>query len=279
MCSQTTPKPDQGLGREFSGARLFPQERRSLFAGREIQHFDPDSVVVWEGDRCSQVFEVVSGMLRIVKSLSGGRRAVVGFNYPGDLFGVGQADPLEYSVEAVTPTRLRRCDRSHFDSQMDSMPELRPLLVGWLCEEIAAARAQMVLLGRKTAEERVCSFLVLLTHGLHGRRPTGSMIEIVMPRLDIADYLGMTKETLSRTLARLTALRVIRLSGRHTIVVRALAQLEARAGDGSELEHLAGATAKVTAGRPVSEHSASPGLAAVLGAGPGNGRGPPHRSN
>ncbi len=91
----------------------------------------------------------------------------------------------------------------------------------------------MVLLARKSAEERVSSFLLLISRRLSGDRQP-PVIEIPMTRLDMADYLGLTIETVSRTMTKLTDRGVIAPSGRHAILIRKLAKLAALAGEGDE---------------------------------------------
>lgn len=214
------------------------QQLRSLFVYQPLERHEADTVLFWEGDAVAHVFEVVEGILRIVKSLSGGRRVVIGFCYPGEVFGVMLKNLHLHSAEAATQVSLRRCDRVSCEIELSRRPELGPMLMARLCTEMEAAQDQMILLARKTAEERVCSFLLQQARRLRGGRPTGVVIEIAMPRLDVADYLGLTQETVSRVIARLTVLGVISAVGRRTIVIRSFEQLETHAGDGCELDSI-----------------------------------------
>jgi CRP/FNR family transcriptional regulator len=240
MYARTIVVPhDHATGRPCHVTLPVSQQLRSLFAYQPIEHHDADTVLFWEGDAAAHVFEVVEGVLRIVKSLSGGRRVVIGFCYPGEVLGALLKNPHLHSAEAITHVSVRRRDRVSFETELNRRPELGPVLIATLCTEMEAAQGQMVLLARKTAEERVCTFLLQQARRLRGMRTTGPIIEIAMPRLDIADYLGLTQETVSRVIARLTMLGVISVAGRRTIVIRTFEHLETHAGDGCEVESFA----------------------------------------
>lgn len=207
---------------------------QGLFSRQPVEKFAAGAAVFWEGDAASHVFEVVSGVLRVFKIMSDGRRVITGFIYPGDLLGVSLKNHYLYTAEAVTKTKVRRFARSRFQDEINQSPALRPQLFARLCDEMAAAQDQMVLLARKSAEERVSSFLLLISRRLSGDRQTSPVIEIPMTRLDMADYLGLTIETVSRTMTKLTDRGVIAPSGRHAILIRKLAKLAALAGEGDE---------------------------------------------
>jgi len=177
------------------------------------------------------VFEVVTGVLRVYKILSDGRRVITGFMYAGDLIGVSLKERYLYTAEAVTRIQVRRYARSRFQEEINRSPELRPQLFARLCDEMAAAQDQMVLLARKSAEERVCSFLLHIARRLEDDHSPLTVVEVPMTRLDMADYLGLTIETVSRIMTRLTSRGVIAPSGRHAVVLRKKEKLTALAGE------------------------------------------------
>jgi CRP/FNR family transcriptional regulator len=110
---------------------------------------------------------------------------------------------------------------------INESPALRPQLFAILCDEMSAAQDQMLLLGRKTAEERVVSFLL----AIHRKRARGAEIELPMSRQDMADYLGLTIETVSRMMTSLTRRGLIAAAGgRHTVTLRKLSTLREIAG-------------------------------------------------
>ncbi|PTM43004.1 CRP/FNR family transcriptional regulator [Bosea sp. 124] len=230
MLSQATMSQQPGAVRRFAAAPCQVPSLRSLFGGQPVETFDTGTAVFWEGDDARHVFEVVEGVLRVFRIMSDGRRVITGFIYPGDLLGVSLKDHYLYTAEAVTRTKLRRYEHGRFQNEINRSPELRPQLFACLCDEMAAAQDQMVLLARKSAEERVASFLLVIARRL-GAAQTQPVIEIPMTRLDMADYLGLTIETVSRTMTRLSTCGVIAPSSRHAIVIRKLGKLAMLAGE------------------------------------------------
>ncbi len=207
---------------------------QGLFRGQAVEKIESGAAVFWEGDTASHVFEVVEGVLRVCRLLSDGRRVITGFVYPGDLLGVSLKSSYLYTAEAVTKTKVRRVARSRFQEEINRSPELQPQLFARLCDEMAAAQDQMVLLARKNAEERVCSFLLLIARRLRGERQHMPVIQVPMTRLDMADYLGLTLETVSRTMTKLASRGVIVPNGRHAIIIRKMNKLAALAGENQE---------------------------------------------
>jgi CRP/FNR family transcriptional regulator len=207
---------------------------QSLFSGEAVERFESGTAVFWEGDEAKHVFQIVEGVLRVFKLLSDGRRVITGFLYPGDLLGVSLKDQYLYTAEAVMATKLRRFGRTRFQNEINRSPELRPQLFARLCDEMAAAQDQMVLLARKSAEERVSSFLLLIARRLVEHGGATPTVAIPMTRLDMADYLGLTLETVSRTLSRLVASGVIAPSGRHAFSIRKPGMLALMAGESED---------------------------------------------
>jgi CRP/FNR family transcriptional regulator, anaerobic regulatory protein len=207
---------------------------QSLFGRQPLEKFEAGTAILWEGDDASHIFEVTEGVLRVFRILGDGRRVITGFLYPGDLLGVSLKDRYLYSAEAVIPSQVRRFGRNRFQEEISRSPELRPQLFSRLCDEMAAAQDQMVLLARKNAEERVCSFLLLMARRMKANQKTMPVIDIAMTRLDMADYLGLTIETVSRTMTKLASRGVIAPSGRHGLKILKFEKLVALAGDGDE---------------------------------------------
>lgn len=203
----------------------------ALFSHQPVERLDIGEALFWEGDAAKHVFEVTAGVLRIVRILSDGRRIITGFVYPGELLGVSFRNRYLYSVEAVTEVRVRRFARSRFEDELDRSPDLRPELFSRLCDEMAASQDQMVLLARKSAEERVASFLLALARRLGRDLDPQPILELPMTRLDMADYLGLTIETVSRTMSKLAGLGIVAQTGRHTLILRRPVKLAALAGD------------------------------------------------
>jgi CRP/FNR family transcriptional regulator len=180
---------------------------------------DTGATVIAEGDPATDLFNVVRGTVKLYKLLPDGRRLVTGFLFPGDFLGIALNDTYAYSAEAIEPLQLCRFPRKKLEALLAELPRLERRLLGETAHELAAAQDQMLLLGRKTAKERVASFLVGLSRRATKRRRPASPLEIPMSRTDMADYLGLTTETVSRTLTQLRQAKLIAAKGRNGIEI------------------------------------------------------------
>ena len=199
---------------------------QDVFKGQPADAYSAGAAVFWEGDQAGHIYDVVEGILRVYRILPDGRRAIMGFIYPGDVLGVSFQSRYLFTAEAVTDVKVRRFSRNRFFALVNELPELRPQLFAILCDEMSTAQDQMLLLGRKSAEERVVSFLL----AVHRKNGVGNAIEVPMSRLDMADYLGLTIETVSRMMTGLTRRGLIAATGRHTITLRRINALREIAG-------------------------------------------------
>lgn len=171
----------------------------------------PGQALFHEGDPATRVFTVTRGALKLYKLLPDGRRQVTGFMYPGDFLGISVADEHAFTAEALKPAQLCWFPRNRFDDFVEGHAEMERELYHVAAHELAAAQQQMVLLGRKSAAERMASFLIMLAD--KPKRGSGGdrFVELPMSRTDIADYLGLTKETVSRVMSAFRHERLIRL--------------------------------------------------------------------
>ncbi|MBB6252445.1 cyclic nucleotide-binding domain-containing protein [Nitrospirillum iridis] len=179
--------------------------------GDEACAYARDQVIFSEGDPASSVRIVTSGMVRISRMMADGRRQIVGFLQPGDMLGLAQTGTFLYSAEAVIPVTLRRLSRTQFDGLLERDFELRRRLLAVTATELQIAQEQMLLLGRKTAPERLASFLLSQARRKMVEPEDHCRISLPMTRTDIADFLGLTMETVSRAFTRLKTSRLIRL--------------------------------------------------------------------
>jgi CRP/FNR family transcriptional regulator, anaerobic regulatory protein len=165
-----------------------------------------------EGDPATRVFTLTRGSLKLCKLLPDGRRHVVGFMYAGDFLGISVDDEHAFSAELVEDSQLCSFSRTRFDSFLAEHPPMEHELYRMAAHELSAAQQQLVLLGRKTAIERLATFLLLLadrSDRLAGEKT--NVVDLPMSRGDIADYLGLTKETVSRIFSAFRADHLIRL--------------------------------------------------------------------
>lgn len=185
----------------------------------EASSFDAGAPLIREGDPATSLFNVTSGSVRVFKLLPDGRRQITGFLFAGDFLGLATGDAYAFSAEAIEPTTACRFRKSDYRQLIRESPALENALLDRATHELAAAQDQMLLLGRKTAQERLASFLLDLPAHDPMRPGRDGHIRLPMTRAEIADYLGLTIETVSRVMTRLKTTGVIRLIALNEIEV------------------------------------------------------------
>jgi CRP/FNR family transcriptional regulator, anaerobic regulatory protein len=176
--------------------------------------------VVQQGDLASHVFKVASGALRVVRLMPDGRRHIASFLMPGDFFGLADLESYGHSVEAITDSTLLRYTRSGLEGFLDRDMQMRRQVFGVMCRELSAVQDHLLLLGRKTATERLATFLLAMAERRSPHRPgEDRQVELPMNRSDVADYLGLRIETVCRVLADLKQRRIIDMPDVHSIVI------------------------------------------------------------
>ncbi len=191
----------------------------------------PGQSIFQEGDDAEHVYNIVEGAVRLFKLLPDGRRQITGFLYSSDFLGLALEDHYAYSAEAVSGAVICRLPRVKLERLFDEMPELEKRLLSEASNELIAAQAQMLLLGRKTATERLSTFLEALARRQDAPDNAGA-VHLPMTRTDIADYLGLTIETVSRTFTKLRKSGVIEIPDAHTVVVTDADTLRDMTGSG-----------------------------------------------
>jgi CRP/FNR family transcriptional regulator len=185
---------------------------------------------ITEGDPADSFFNVTGGTARLFKSLPDGRRQITGFAGRGHFLGLAVSSNYAFSAEAIEPLQYCRFSRGRLRVLLDDFPAFEKRLLEVASNELVAAQEQMLLLGRKTACERVASFLLARSaEGAPCVSPAQSL-RLPMTRSDIADYLGLTIETVSRTLTRLKADRLIGIPSPSQITIQNRRGLAEQAG-------------------------------------------------
>jgi CRP/FNR family transcriptional regulator len=204
---------DRCGAREFSVCgELDDADLGRLDALAEHITLEAGQALIREGDCADSVFNITSGSVRVYKLLADGRRQITGFLFAGDFLGLATGETFVFSAEAIEPSTACRFRRSAYRDLIRETPSLEAALLERANHELAAARNQMLLLGRKTALERIATFLLELpSHDPARVAPVGE-VHLPMTRSEIADYLGLTIETVSRVLTRLKTRGVIRLT-------------------------------------------------------------------
>ena len=185
----------------------------------------PREIIVCEGDHSDSVFEVVEGVVKLYKLTPDGRRQVTGFVYPGQLFGLSLHGACIYTAEAITPVAVVLYPRAKLDRLAARVPGLAQRLLSLATRELIAAQEQMLLLGRKTAVEKIASFLVAQAADAVARGGDGNSLYLPMTRADIGDYLGLTTETVSRVFKPLKEHGIVSLRQQKYVVIHDHAKL------------------------------------------------------
>ncbi|MDJ1008126.1 MAG: helix-turn-helix domain-containing protein [Paracoccaceae bacterium] len=193
---------------------------------RAMRKIADGEALFFEGDDAAQIYEVVTGVVRLSRVTRGGRRQVIAFGFPGDVLGfpVGgryhtDCDVLQAGTVVTYPVRV-------LDACTDA-PELHRYLVRAAMSELGGMQDHFMVLGRKCASERIAAFLSVLAARTGTPCPEGTRVRLPMFRSDIADFLGLSSETISRTFTRLREDGVIDLITTKDILVRDAAALRA----------------------------------------------------
>jgi CRP/FNR family transcriptional regulator len=194
-----------------------------------------DELLVEQGSERHNVYTVTKGMLRLYSELPDGRRQISGFLMPGDYLGLADEDFHSQTVDAVVPSTLCAFKVRDMDHLMDDSPELRDRLFILTRDALRQARESQMMLGRLAPVEKLASFLLILSARLAKRGHTANPVPLEMNRTDIADHLGLTIETVSRSFTKLKMQGLIHLPEPHLVEICNVRSLTAVAG--MELNH------------------------------------------
>jgi len=194
-----------------------------LSAFGTVSHYSRNNTIFSEGDDAEYSYRVMTGAVRLSKMMPDGRRQIAEFALPGDFFGLNWLEDHALTAEALTDVTLICYGRGRLERLGDENREVRAELFSTLRHDLWAAQNHLVILGRQSANERVASFLIQLMG--RSKQADKRSIDIPMTRQDIADYLGLTIETVCRTLTKLKQSGLIDIPSRHEIVVRNAAAL------------------------------------------------------
>ncbi len=212
-----------------------PAEFLRLERTKFYRSFDAGQPVVWAGDRLEFVGSVVSGVATIGQAMEDGRTQMVGLLFPSDFIGRPGRAIAQYDVTAVSGLTLCCFRRSQFEQLIKDVPRIGQRLLEMTLTELDAARDWMVILGRKTAREKTASFLLAIArrHATlqHGGNCNTAVVDLPLTRELVANYLGLSLETVSRTITALKKDGIIKLEKSRSIVIPDVAALMVEAGD------------------------------------------------
>lgn len=184
-------------------------------------HKPAKQIICSEDEAADYIYNIRSGSVRLSKMLADGRRQITGFLFAGDFFGLSCKDKYSYTAEAITDVDICRFPRAKIIGYFQEFPALGQRVFEMTRTELEATHDQMLLLGRKTAKEKLCSFLLTLQKkSPYPEARNKNEINIPMNRSDIADYLGLTVETISRQFTNLHKSELIELKDAHKIILK-----------------------------------------------------------
>ena len=219
-------------------SRCDGQELARLEEMKYYRSFEAGQNVVWSGDRMDFVASVVSGIASLTQTMEDGRRQMVGLLLPSDFVGRPGRIIAPYDVTATTDLVMCCFRRKPFEEMMVTTPHVAQRLLEMTLDELDAAREWMLLLGRKTAREKIASLLAILARrdtGLKAKAAKGAIsFDLPLTREEMADYLGLTLETVSRQMNALKRDGVVELAERRRIVVPNFDRLAEETGDDSD---------------------------------------------
>ncbi len=219
-------------------ARCEPDELTRLEEIKYYRHYDAGSHVLWSGDRMEFVASVVSGIATLTQTMEDGRTQMVGLLLPSDFVGRPGRDTSPYDVVATTDIIMCCFRKRPFEQMMERTPHIAHRLLEMTLDELDAAREWMLVLGRKTAREKIASLLTIIARrdaAINLRAPKGVLVfDLPLTREAMADYLGLTLETVSRQMSALKRDGVIELEGKRHVTVPDFSRLLDEAGDDSD---------------------------------------------
>ncbi len=213
---------------------LEPSQLTTLAKQSWKQTAETGSELVGDAEKVASYSNVLSGVIKLSKTLADGRQQIVGLQFAPDFLGRPFKSESALNAEAATDVTLCSFPKASVERMMKESPELEHLLLMQALKELDEAREWMVTLGRKTAAEKVASFLLLIARNIDPNQPAlaaKAVFELPLTRADIADFLGLTIETVSRQMTILRKEGVIEIENNRHVTVGDMERLARRAGN------------------------------------------------
>ena len=204
-------------------------EIREIANGSHRIQLKPGETLVWDGDAAQYSYVITRGTLRAQKASGDGRRQILDFLFAGQFIGIPSDQAYHFDAEALTEAEVCRFDRRKLEELMAKYPAVEKGYRAGMARQLETAYDHAYSLGRRTAMERVAAFLLDL-HASSCPKTTTGVLKLPMTRGDIADFLGLTLETVSRAFSRVKSLGVIRLPSAQEVEIRDIERLKALAG-------------------------------------------------
>jgi CRP/FNR family transcriptional regulator, anaerobic regulatory protein len=219
-------------------ARCDADELLRLEQIKYYRSFEAGQTIIWSGDQMEFVGSVVTGIATLTQTMEDGRRQMVGLLLPSDFVGRPGRATAAFDVTATTDLVMCCFRKKPFEDIMAATPHIAHRLLEMTLDELDAAREWMLLLGRKTAREKIASLISIIARrdaALHLRKASGMLsVDLPLTREEMADYLGLTLETVSRQISALKRDGVINLEGNRHVSIPNLDRLLEEAGDDND---------------------------------------------
>ncbi|MBZ0128995.1 MAG: Crp/Fnr family transcriptional regulator [Rhodobacteraceae bacterium] len=219
-------------------SRCEPDELDVLETMKTYKTYDAGQTLVWAGDSVQFLGSVVSGVAALSQTMEDGRRQMVGLLLPSDFVGRPGREIAPFDVVAATEVTVCRFQKAPFEKLLVSTPSIATRLLEMTLDELDSAREWMLLLGRKTAREKIASLLAIIARrdaSLRLRKAAGRVqFDLPLSREAMADYLGLTLETVSRQISALKREGIIELQGKRRINIPDYANLLNETGDDTD---------------------------------------------
>lgn len=219
-------------------ARCDADELEELDTIKYYRSYEAGQPIVWSGDRMDFVASVVTGVASLSQAMEDGRTQMVGLLLPSDFLGRPGRESAPYDVVAVSDLTLCCFRRKPFETMMGQTPHIGQRLLEMTLDELDAAREWMLILGRKTAREKIASLMAILARReaslALGKTRDGMSFELPLTREAMADYLGLTLETVSRQISALKRDGVITLEGKRKVIIPDFERLQLETGDDAD---------------------------------------------
>lgn len=217
---------------------LRPRQPRLQADGSLEAHLERGSVrgieakehIFTEGEPKTFVYKVLTGAVCLYRVLPDGRRQVIDFAYPGDLIGLGSGPVEEFNAQATVSTRVKCLPTSSLRAAVHQQPQVAIRLYEAISHQLAAMQDHLVCVGQRSATERLSGFLLGLSRRNEQNGMDPQVVELRITRNDIADFLGLKIETVSRTFTKLRSLGFIEIHQGTTIRLVDIKRLEAVGG-------------------------------------------------
>jgi len=213
--------------RSYSFCRCLPDEKLKVFSGiSKEKEFKDKETIFLQQENSMNLYNITKGNVKIYRLLADGRIQIIGFLYPGDFFGSYKKGKYNYSAESIGEVRACVFDKESLDDYLEKNMELGKELLHMTSHELTLAQDRMAVLGKMNANERVAKFILNISDQRARIGWKNNPVSLPMTRQDIADYLGLTLETVSREFSKLKTQNTIKFLSSKQIYINNRDQLK-----------------------------------------------------